>query len=242
MAVGTLLPKLIFFGDSLTQRGWSAEGGWLTILADTFVRRVDVVGRGFSGYNTRMCLQLLPTLFPDNASVSQCKEFAIFLGANDASLNEQHVDVAEYKSNLIKMVDYLKSIGLPCNRLTLISLPPLDEGKWNAREIAEGKSKNRLLQNCPAYMEAAKQAAQESNTNFVNLYEAMIAQHDWLTFFGDGLHFSSKGAEFLAQLLIPILEDRLNDCPFRLPDWKDVNKADPSETFDRYFQEIKGFQ
>lgn len=41
-------PKALLLGDSQTQLA-GAEGGWAQLLADKFVRRLDIVNRGFSG-------------------------------------------------------------------------------------------------------------------------------------------------------------------------------------------------
>ncbi|KAH8023210.1 hypothetical protein HPB51_011324 [Rhipicephalus microplus] len=72
-------PRIYLFGDSLTQRSHSDEGCWGSLVAEAFesaselsrcryssacldqwfsCRRCDVVVRGFSGYNTRMCRDL----------------------------------------------------------------------------------------------------------------------------------------------------------------------------------------
>ena len=52
-------PRVILFGDSLTQYSFSHEGGWGTMLADKLQRKADVVVRGYSGYNTRWCRIIL---------------------------------------------------------------------------------------------------------------------------------------------------------------------------------------
>ena len=44
------MKKIVAFGDSLTQRGFDVDqGGWLAQLANAYVRRFDVVNRGYSG-------------------------------------------------------------------------------------------------------------------------------------------------------------------------------------------------
>ncbi|TGZ73981.1 hypothetical protein CRM22_001202 [Opisthorchis felineus] len=237
MSILPALPQMICFGDSLTQRGWSYDGGWLAILADNFVRRIDIIGRGYSGYNTRMCRQILPDLYPDRASVALCRMFIIFLGANDASKAEQHVPVDEYKENLKTMVSYLNGLGIPKDHIMLISLPPVDEARWGSRHIAEGTPLDRELKNCPVYAAACEEVAVNQGLPCVNLFKAMIAQNDWIQFFNDGLHFSRRGSEFLAQILISILNDVLSDCPVRLPDWRIVNKANPTMSFQQYKDE-----
>ena len=48
------------FGDV----GTGVAVGWAGHLATLYARRCDVLNRGFSGYNSRHVLELLPTLFP----------------------------------------------------------------------------------------------------------------------------------------------------------------------------------
>ena len=72
-------------------------------------RKADVVNRGFSGYNTRMCLKMLPHIASDLKNVSAV---TVFLGANDASdLKEnpvQAVPLPEYCQNLAKIIKHFK--------------------------------------------------------------------------------------------------------------------------------------
>lgn len=104
------------------QRGYDVEGCYLGALTSRFqrfvnfyycwicliFRRADIVGRGFSGYTTRLCLPLLKILYPNAESLQNTAAFFIFLGANDASFGWQKVDLPEYKSNLCHMISYLQ--------------------------------------------------------------------------------------------------------------------------------------
>ena len=49
---------MVCVGDSITQRGHGPDG-YLTLLSNWFVRRVDVWNRGFSGYNSQWLRQLI---------------------------------------------------------------------------------------------------------------------------------------------------------------------------------------
>ena len=84
-----------------------------------FIVQVDVILRGYSGYNTRWALHLLPDLFPPTTT-SEASPYSayppavvtVFFGANDAALpnrtsGKQHVPVPEYKRNLQTIVDHL---------------------------------------------------------------------------------------------------------------------------------------
>ena len=78
--------------------------------------QVDVVLRGYSGYNTRWALKVLERVFPeaegggDGAPVAAV---TVFFGANDATLPDrcaafQHVPPNEYKQNLHSIVSFFK--------------------------------------------------------------------------------------------------------------------------------------
>ena len=53
-------PFAVVFGDSITQQGFILEqSGWVCQLADYWTRKVDVINRGYSGYNTRLGLAMI---------------------------------------------------------------------------------------------------------------------------------------------------------------------------------------
>ncbi|VDP78247.1 unnamed protein product [Echinostoma caproni] len=133
----------------------------------------------------------------------------------------------------------LLNLGLPSKRIILIGLPPLDEAKWGARQLLEGKPFNRDMKNCQAYVNACAQAALSTQAQFLNLYEAMIAQKSWTDMLIDGLHFSRPGSEFFAQILIWSLEEQLSGtCPILFPDWKDVDKANPEKSIFKFLHTV----
>eukprot|EP00798_Chlamydomonas_sp_ICE-L_P021410 gene21410-28368_t len=80
----TRRPRFILFGDSLTQLSFDSEGGWGAGLQHAFFRKVDVLNRGFSGYNTRWILNTLDHVF-EGASRDNTLLVTVFLGANDAA-------------------------------------------------------------------------------------------------------------------------------------------------------------
>ncbi|CAH8587557.1 unnamed protein product [Schistosoma turkestanicum] len=180
---------------------------------------------------------LLPILYPNKDSLKDCIFFIIFLGANDSCVTpRQHVPVEEYKSNLSWMIKYLHELGVPMDHISLISLPPIDENKWGATEIAKGNAITRRLVTCATYAAACQEVANINNVTFVNLYEAMLMQKNWESFLSDGLHFSRKGSEFLARILENILTDKLGDLKWWFPDWKVIDPDDPATSISHYHQ------
>ncbi|XP_022142322.1 GDSL esterase/lipase At5g45920 isoform X2 [Momordica charantia] len=126
-------PKIYLFGDSITEFSF-ADGGWGAALAHHFSRRVDVVVRGYSGYNTRWALKVLERVFPeycDGGGDGAPLAVTVFFGANDACLPDgygafQHVPLHEYKQNLNSIVSFFKK-KWPATRILLITPPPIDE-------------------------------------------------------------------------------------------------------------------
>ncbi|CAH8675678.1 unnamed protein product [Schistosoma haematobium] len=129
-----------------------------------------------------------------------------------------------------------KKLDVPTDHISLISLPPIDENKWGAIEIAKGRAITRRLDTCATYAVACQEVANVNEVSFVNLYEAMLMQKNWESFLSDGLHFSRKGSEFLARILENLLTDKLSDLKWWFPDWKVINPNDPAEFISHYLQ------
>ncbi|XP_062094119.1 uncharacterized protein LOC133800178 [Humulus lupulus] len=60
--------------------------GWGASLAHHFSRTVDVVLRGYSGYNTRWALKIIEKVFPAADHGEAPLAVTVFFGANDACL------------------------------------------------------------------------------------------------------------------------------------------------------------
>lgn len=127
------MEQFILFGDSLTQQAFSHEHGALgPALTDAYIRRLDVINRGFSGYNTTQALQVLP-LFMPSPSRARVRFFAIWLGANDARLPntpggpQQHVPLEQYKANLKAIATHPCVQAHQGIRVLIITPPPVDE-------------------------------------------------------------------------------------------------------------------
>lgn len=61
-------PQLVLFGDSITQ---GCHSTLVPKLSEAYSRRLDVINRGFSGYNTVYALPILPLIFPDHPGPQQ---------------------------------------------------------------------------------------------------------------------------------------------------------------------------
>lgn len=231
-------PKIFLFGDSITQFSNSPEGCWGSLVADAFQRRADVVTRGFSGYNTRMCKELLPYVASD---MTDTVAATVFLGANDATdgkLNtQQSVPIDEYKENLKAIIKHFKNSGIE----TVVITPPAIDGPSWAKYCSEnGKIYTLNEERTEKYAAVCRETAQEMVTPCIDLHTTMINKSEWRNMLCDGLHLSRSGSELLASLLIPILEKCLKNRgvskDILLPLWSEVNNQDPSKTFQEWYQ------
>ncbi|KAK0059383.1 isoamyl acetate-hydrolyzing esterase 1 [Biomphalaria pfeifferi] len=227
-------PKIFLFGDSITQYCFSKDGCWGTMLADYYQRRCDLMVRGFSGYNTRWCNIILPSIL-DADIAKDTVAFTVFLGANDsndASLNpRQHVPLAEFEQNLKNIVTFAMSQGISREKIILISPPAFNAEAWSKVCLERGKPLSKDNDTTGVYAQACCKVADEMGTKKVDLYSAMMRSMDFTLYLNDGLHLSGKGSELLFDLLQPLLKQLTSDVPqvwFPAYDQVDLENVDQS--------------
>ncbi|GAA6000883.1 SGNH/GDSL hydrolase family protein [Rhodotorula paludigena] len=128
-----LMDQVVMFGDSITQGAW-IPGGTGARLADAWQRKLDVINRGFSGYNTVMGLEVLRQFLPrSNEPVPKMAIFIVWFGANDAAVSPspQSMTLEEFKANLRTILDLVRSPSSPHysphTQLVLLTPPPVDD-------------------------------------------------------------------------------------------------------------------
>ena len=104
-------PRVVFFGDSITERGWDVDySGWLANLGHWWSRRLDVVNRGLSGYNTTWSRQII-----DQWILDEPIDFLfLFFGENDGvtvTSSQQHVPLEEYRDNLHFIISRVRMVS-----------------------------------------------------------------------------------------------------------------------------------
>lgn len=228
-------PRIILFGDSLTQRCFEPKNGlWGALLADRLQRICDVVPRGFSGYNTRMCKILLPLIF-NKDNVKDVALFIICLGANDCceadSPTKQHVPIEEYSRNLSEMLEYLKSLGVSNEQMLLMTPPPYNNEAYHQYCISVGRSiPSRSNAAAAKYAAACCYVAKSHDISVINLYKEMSKDQNWARFLIDGLHFSHTGAVFVYTQLWPHVEKRTAKLKMIAPLYTDIDAESPENT------------
>ena len=225
-------PSIILFGDSITQLGYgSIDGGtgWVSLLSSAYSRRADILNRGFSGYNTRQALDILPRVFPTKCenlgshSVAFC---TVFFGANDAALpgERQHVPLEEYRENLIKIISSIrKNVGAGSNRITipiiLITPPPVNSDQWDSYCMDNFKSKSlRSNESAWNYRNVVKDVGTETDCYVFDAFASLGGSgkvNDYKRFLSDGLHLSEVGNKALFEGLLSVIKKNI---PHLYPD------------------------
>jgi lysophospholipase L1-like esterase len=193
--------KIVIFGDSLVEQGYDhIHSGWVSSIANYYIRKVDVVNRGYSGYNTRFALQIV-----ESAVINEKPDLVVILfGANDAVVKEDelhHVPIVEYKSNLKDIISRLR-LG-KCRNILLLTPPPIYEEQLKVRNTMKKKAivLDRTNERTRIYRDAALEVAMEVGVPAVDVFKELkgdeVKAAGRAAFLHDGLHLSHEGNEKL---------------------------------------------
>ncbi|KAG4418815.1 hypothetical protein IFR04_008020 [Cadophora malorum] len=246
------IPQLILLGDSILQfssylpHGTAFGAG----LAEHCIRRLDVINRGLSGYNTANVLVILEDLIP-SPPVAKVDYLILLLGSNDSCLpsspSKQHVALDKYRENLRTILTH-RSILAHGPKILLVTPPPVNEVHLQENDFAKGYSALTRVQKVTAqYADVVRELATEfkdKNVVLVDLWTALMkegAKHTpgyvedgkmigtlekgdnagLRTLLLDGLHLTAAGYKvFLNEVL-----------PFVGPGWAQESELDPKWVF-----------
>jgi lysophospholipase L1-like esterase len=218
ISIDLSLPKIILMGDSITEMGFKNEvNGYISILQDRYVRKADIINRGYSGYNTEWYKYLVPDILEGERNV---KAVVLFLGANDAVLapGKQHVPLKQYRSNLLEMGNRI----LNSTRLILVTPPPVDR-----------KINDRSFENTLKYRTVVLEVAQQLQVPVVDTYVTFLGNVEYNQKLLDqklidGLHFNAQGnREYEYQVLLKLMEIGLdpNRIKGKVVRWDEVDST-----------------
>jgi isoamyl acetate esterase len=218
---------LLAFGDSITQYGYSLEhGGWLALLSDAYSRKLDVLCRGYSGYNTTQALDMAVNRAPDN--LPRATIAIVLFGANDASCESwQHVPVEQYKLNLARIVGIIRDKG--AHAVVLVTPPVVHAPAWDRHCQEQGKpTGSRNNDTVKLYAQAVRDIAKEINCHLADLHQAMMEHAHVEELLCDGLHLSVRGNALLARVVMDAIPESLRSDQLLLdaPLWKEYDCAD----------------
>ncbi|KAL5353923.1 hypothetical protein ACLOAV_000008 [Pseudogymnoascus australis] len=247
IATAPTLPykQFLLFGDSITQGAFDQTKGFAlgAQLAHDYMRRLDVINRGFSGYNTTQALAIIEYIFPP-PTTAKIDYMTIFFGANDSchvgGVSHQHVALQTYSENLLAILSH--PLLLAHNpRIVIITTPPVDEYQLPEETRADGRvDRGRSAENARAYAEAGKSVgealrAEGREVVVCDLWSALISRAGWTgegvlpgslktdknpafaELLSDGLHFNPAAYRVLYDELRKSLEHTWPDShPERL--------------------------
>lgn len=248
------LGKFVLFGDSITQHANDQPGFALApALQSLYTRKLDIVTRGFSGYNTNhTVVTLREVLKAEHAETGIIKVILIFMGTNDAAFNFQGVPIDTYKKNLQAMVDCAQSYNIK-----VILVGPALHGRAECLEAS--KTQDIDANFCDSkttrqYADVAAQVAASNGVPFVDLWSAFQRYGGWSTddlmsgnvavgdLLPDGIHFSSEGYKVFYDELVrsvnkgyPELEP--SKLPFYYPIYNEVDFDNMEESILQYAKE-----
>ncbi|MED6210377.1 hypothetical protein PIB30_063535 [Stylosanthes scabra] len=237
-------PKIYLLGDSITEESFT-EAGWGASLANHFARILDVVLRGYSGYNTRWVLKVLEKLFPEaspQGGGAPVAAVTVFFGANDATLPDrysafQHVPLHEYKQNLHSIVSFFKK-RWPKAIILLITLPPIDEVARLLYPFADNPQglPERTNEAAGEYAKACTAVAAECGVPVIDLWTKMQQCPDWKKeYLSDGLHLTKQGNRVVYEEVVAKLRDEgvsVESMAAELPLIADIDPNNPLKAFE----------
>ncbi|KAL4785794.1 SGNH hydrolase-type esterase domain-containing protein [Aspergillus varians] len=243
--------QFLLFGDSITQLSSSQELGFglQPALQHDYSRVLDVINRGFGGYNTANAVKAFPKFFPapETASV---RFMTIWFGANDASIESttgQHVPLDVYKKNLAWLVQYPATVAQQ-PRILIITPAPVNEHQMEAFDVEKGYDhptrKNSLTRQ---YAEAAREVGDSLKVPVIDLWTAFMTAAGWkegqpligssetpnneklASLLTDGLHFTPDGYRIVYDEIVKAIATNWPDqvpekLPQIFPPWNEAPK------------------
>jgi lysophospholipase L1-like esterase len=235
------IPQFLLFGDSITQCSTLTLQAY---LQTAYIRRFDVLNRGFSGYTAPLGLHMLKRFLSKSAlspGAPQVKVLTLFFGANDSTADlphladNQHVSLGDFETALREIVGYevLKAHG---TKVILITPPPIDEHQLDGTDMRRG----RTAENTARYSAAVRDLAKELNVPVVDCWSLFMKKAGWagnanegkslpgslrveqsnvlVKLLSDGLHLTTVGYELLYHELMRVIEQDLPQlAPTKLP-------------------------
>ncbi|ORX82840.1 SGNH hydrolase [Anaeromyces robustus] len=242
--------NFILFGDSITEKGYEYDQkGWVMSLSEKYIRNVDVINRGFSGYNTIHAIEIFPRIF----SKEVCKDtllMTLFFGANDAGNNpEQMVSNEGYFANMRKLINLcLETFPENCP-VIVITPPPCYSKKFNEDRGINKHENKRTEEFRNLCISAIKEFSNNPRVFYVDLWEDIFGktwdveseEFDKIldNYVSDGLHLNGNGNDLLYKKLVQLIDEKLphlsaDNMKMNAPSWRDIDPNHVKEAFQSF--------
>ncbi|KAG7756440.1 hypothetical protein KL911_001242 [Ogataea haglerorum] len=231
--------KFLLFGDSITQYSskqiiepgnGQIQFSIAAALTNDYQRKLEVITRGFDGYNSEQALHILPEILKyehdTKPAPEQIKLAWIFFGTNDSSVGGdhiQHVPTGRYAENMETLIRLLQSRGIK-----VIAVKPgthdetlADEAKLRSR----AKRSNELQKQ---YGDALGEVCGKLEVPTVDLYDVFINSGlSSAELLSDGIHFTGTAYQLMYNELMKVIsanypELHPDNIPQKLPPWREA--------------------
>ncbi|KAI6811942.1 hypothetical protein KC340_g17268 [Hortaea werneckii] len=187
------MDQIILFGDNLTEQSFTQHRqpttfAWGAALSALYARRLDIINRGLSGYNSTQALRALPLCLPEPTQTS-LRLLTIAFGTNDARIPhspggpDQSVSVPEFVRNLRDTGSHpAVRAHEDTVKFVFITPPPVDERRL-ARADAEkygslvmGGKLRRRADRTAEYAKAVRELGIELGVPVCDVWSAMVVR------------------------------------------------------------------
>ncbi|KAH7417825.1 GDSL Lipase/Acylhydrolase family protein-like protein [Cadophora sp. MPI-SDFR-AT-0126] len=209
------LPQIVLFGDSITQGATDQSMGFgmAAELQAAYVRRFDVINRGYSGYNTNHAVDIITRALPTPEQASM-KFLTIWFGANDANKNPtqgQYVPPEQFKFNLLAIINH-PAVKTHSPNIILITPPPFEESLLvELQKVWGATGETRKAKDAQEYAEIVKQVGKEAGVPVVDAWGLCMEKAGWRAESGEVL--PGGDAEVRSAVLADLLHDGLHLSP-----------------------------
>ena len=173
-------PRIVCYGDSITQLGHDPDG-WLGLIQSKYCRSLDIINRGFSGYNTKWLLEHFDEIELD---FKNAKIVFILMGANDAADDQQFVPVCKFKENLTELGTRIMKLA---EKVVLIGTPWVNGQHWlqfsNEKYGSNDTEPNRSADQAKKYSKAGMIFLKKSYKNLIVTYLFLVARQSKFNIF-----------------------------------------------------------
>lgn len=204
--VGPSRPLFVLFGSSIVQLSYFFHG-WGATLATLYSRKADIFLRGYSGWNSRMALEIYEKIFPKDAEIKPSLVI-LYFGGNDSAdpdfPGSRHVPLDEYVENMKKIALHIKSLSEK-TRLIMLSAPLVNE-----EQIVQfyGNNQGRTNERGRIYSEAGIKLGQQLGVPVIDFWSALQERPDWRdTVFWDGMHLTKEGSDIVFNKIKDVIKE-----------------------------------
>ncbi|KAK9476035.1 SGNH hydrolase-type esterase domain-containing protein [Lipomyces japonicus] len=241
--------KLILFGDSITEYCCDQAHGFAVgpALQNDYSRKLDVVIRGFSGYNSEHAVLIVDKIIKlESSKHSKIKLLIVFFGTNDCSTSPiwLHVPITLYQDNLRKIINAAHDSDI---KTIIIGPGPYNYHQWRHHDTEEDALLRSTLL-ARDYCDAAGKIANETGAAFIPLWYLIMERLGWKTgdaefglkdghsvnplaaYLTDGIHFAGPAYQIEYEAILETIKKAYpelhpDNISSKLPDWTELHSC-----------------